>query len=358
MDGSDEASRESYTLGIMTRLTSCALTLLFAVTAAPVLAQTGPYKILSTTKVGGEGGFDYLNADSEARRLYIARSGPAGNLHVYDLDTLKELGEVPTGSAHGAAIDTALHHGFATSKPVTMFDTETLQVIKKLPTEGNPDGYLVDPVAHRVYVLSHVSPNITVLDAHDGAIVGTLDVGGAVEQAQLDGKGKLFVDLEDKDAIAVVDVATLKLVGKYDISSKGGGCAGLGMDTKNGVLFASCRDKNNMIIVNAATGKILDALPIGVGSDGAGFDPETMEAFSTQGDGTLTVIKESSPTSFAVEQVVKTPVRARTMTLDTKLHHVLTMTGEFTPAPAPVAGQKPGRPTMVPGSFEVIVVGK
>jgi DNA-binding beta-propeller fold protein YncE len=342
----------------MTRLTSCALTLLFAATAASALAQAGPYKILSTTKVGGEGGFDYLNADSEARRLYIARTGPVGNLHVYDLDTLKELGVVPTGSAHGAAIDTALHHGFATSKPVTMFDTETLQVIKKLPTEGNPDGYVVDPVAHRVYILSHASPNITAIDTHDGTIVGTLDVGGAVEEAKLDGKGKLFIDLEDKDAIAVVDTASLKMVGKYDISSKGGGCAGLAMDVKNGILFASCRDKNNMIIVNAATGKILDALPIGVGSDGAGFDPATMEAFSTQGDGTLTVIKENSPTSFTVEQTVKTPLRARTMTVDTKLHHVLTMTGEFTPAPPPAAGQKPGRPTMVPGSFEIIVVGK
>jgi DNA-binding beta-propeller fold protein YncE len=326
--------------------------------AAPAYSQAGPYKVLSVNKVGGDGGFDYIAADSGSRRLYVARSGPTGNLHVYDLDSLKELGVVPTGSAHGAAIDSALHHGFATSKPVTMFDTQTMQAIKKLPTEGNPDGYLADPVAHRVYILSHSAPNVTVLDAHDGAILGTIDLGGEPEQSVLDGKGKLFIDLEDKDAIAVVDTASMKVLTKYDISSKGGGCAGLAMDTKNGILFAACRDKNNMIVVNAADGKIITALPIGVGCDGAVFDPSTNEVFSTQGDGTLSVIKESSPTSFAVEQTVATPLRARTITEDFKLHHLLTMTGEFTPAPPPAAGQKPGRPTMTPGTFEIVVVGK
>jgi DNA-binding beta-propeller fold protein YncE len=228
--------------------------LLFALTAASAFAQAGPYKVLSTTKVGGDGGFDYIAADSEARKLYIARSGPAGNLHVYDIDSLKELGVVPTGSAHGVAVDTALHHGFATSKPVTMFDTETLQVIKKLPTEGNPDGYLTDPVAHRVYILSHAAPNVAVLDTHDGSILGTIDLGGAPEQSALDGKGHLYIDLEDKDAIAVVDTASMKVLTKYSIASKGGGCAGLAMDTKNGVLFAACRDKNNMIVLSAADG--------------------------------------------------------------------------------------------------------
>jgi DNA-binding beta-propeller fold protein YncE len=322
------------------------------------LAQSGPYHILSETKVGGEGGFDYLAADSSARRLYIARSGPAGSLHVYDLDSLKELGDIPTGSAHGAAIDDALHHGFATSKPVTMFDTQTMQVIKKLPTEGNPDGYLADPPAHRVYILSHVAPNVTVLDTHDGAILGTIDLGGAPEQSVLDGKGHLYIDLEDKGAIAVVDTATMKVLNKYDISSQGGGCAGLAIDAKNGILFAACREKSNMIILRASDGTILTTLPTGVGCDGALFDPTTREVFSTQGDGTLTVIQEESPTSFVVEQTVKTPLRARTITEDTKLHHILTATGEFAPAPPPEPGQRPARPAMLPGSFEVIVVGR
>jgi DNA-binding beta-propeller fold protein YncE len=336
----------------------------FAFVAAPVLAHA-QYKVIKTVKVSGEGGSDYVYADSDARRLYVARSGPAGMVHVYDLDTLAEVGTIP-GSAHGATVDTKYHHGFATSSPVTMFDSETLKVIKTIDTGGRPDGYLVDPSDDHVYILSHAQPNVTVLDAKDGAILGTLDVGGAVEEAELDGKGHLFIDLEDKDAIAVVDTKTMKLTGKYDIHSKGGGCAGLAIDAKHDVLFASCRDKNNMIIVDAKSGNILTALPIGVGSDGAVFNPSTGEAFSSQGDGTLTVIKESStsgeklsPTSFEVEQTVKTPLRARTITLDKKTGNLYLITAEYGPAPAPTTpGGKPGRPAMVPGSFMIVVVGK
>jgi DNA-binding beta-propeller fold protein YncE len=324
-------------------------------TFAPAQAQ---YKVLSTTKVGGEGGSDYLYADSSARRLYIARSGPAGALHVYDLDSLAEVGKIDGISAHGATIDTKFHHGFATSKPVTMFDSQTLKIIKTIDTGGNPDGYLTDQAAGRTYILSHAQPNVTILDDKDGAILGTIDVGGAVEQSVFDGKGHMFLDIEDKDAIAVVDTASMKMLGKYDISSKGGGCAGLAIDQANGILFAACRDKNNMIVLNAADGKILTALPIGVGCDGAIFDPSTMEVFSTQGDGTLTVIKESSPTSFAIEQTVKTPARAKTVTEDLKTHHILTMTAEYGPAPAAVPGQRAARPPMIPGSFEIVVVGK
>lgn len=342
--------------------------LLLAIAGAvllPLLAagqQSGPYKILKTVKVGGEGGFDYVVADSEARRLYVARSGPAGSLHVYDLDTFAQVGELPNISAHGAVIDTKYHHGFATSKPVVMFDSQSLAVVKTLDTAGNPDGFLLDPTTDRVYILSHAAPNVTVLDAKDGAIIGTIDLGGAPEQAALDGKGHMFIDLEDKDSIAVVDIKTMKMTGKYDLSSKGGGCAGLAIDVKHGVLFATCGDKKNMIIVKAADGKILTDLPIGSGSDGAVFNPATMEAFSSQGDGTLTVVKESSPTSFAVEQTVATPVRAKTLTLDTKTGHILLITAEFGTAPAPdpnaPAGTRRPRAPMLPGTFSIVVVGK
>jgi hypothetical protein len=341
-----------------------ALPLLLVLAAAPAFAhaQTGPYKILSTTKVGGEGGSDYLYADSDDRKLYIARSGPAGSLHVFNLDSLAELGTIPVGSAHGAAVDTALHHGFATSKPVTMFDSVTMKVIKQVPTEGNPDGYLLDATAHRVYILSHSAPNVTVIDTHDGNILGTIDLGGEPEQSVLDGKGKMYIDLEDKDAIAVVDTASMKVLTKYDIHSHGGGCAGLAMDQKTGVLFAACRDKNNMIILSAADGKILTDLPTGKGCDGAVFNPATMEVFSSQGDGTLTVIKENSPTSFAVEETVKTPVRAKTITLDTKTGKLFLITAEYGPAPTPPAtpapGGRPARAPMVPGSFMIVTVGK
>ena len=168
----------------------------------------------------------------------------------------------------------------------------------------------------------------------------------------------MFIDIEDEDAIAVVDTNTMKMTGKYDVSSHGGGCAGLAIDAKHGVLFAACRDKKNMIIVNAADGKIITDLPIGNGCDGAVFNPETMEVFSSQGDGTLTVIKEHSPTSFDVEQTVTTPVRAKTLTLDSKTGHIFLITAEFGPAPPPVAGARFSRPPMIPGTFSIVIVGK
>lgn len=336
-----------------------AIAMLTAALALPAAAQ---YKVLSNTKVGGEGGWDYVTADSVGRRLYIARSGPAGHVTVFDLDTLAPAGDIPNASGHGAVVDSKYNHGFIASKPVQMFDSKTLKVIKTLDTQGNPDGYLVDPSDDHVYILSHSEPNVTIIDAKDGAILGTVNIGGAPEQGQVDGKGHLFVDIEDKDAIAVIDTKTMKMTGKYDIHSHGGGCAGLALDKKNDILFASCRDKNNMIILSAKDGKIITDLPTGKGSDGMVFNPETMEAFSSQGDGTLTIVKENSPTSFVVEQTVATPQRARTLTLDTKTNKVILVTAEFGPAPAPATpptpGQRPGRAPMLPGSFSIVTVGK
>jgi DNA-binding beta-propeller fold protein YncE len=275
-------------------------------------------------------------------------------------------------SAHGGAVDTASGHGFATSKPVMMFDSKTFAIIKKIDVQGNPDGYLNDTYNHRFYILSHSQPNITVLDDKDGSILGTIDIGGAPEQAATDGQGKIYVDIEDKSAIAVIDANTMKMVGKYDLSSKGGGCAGLALDVKNNILFAACREKTNMIILSATDGHILTDLPIGVGCDGATFNPDTMEVFSSQGDGTLTVIKENSPTSFAVEQTVPTPARAKTLTLDPKTGNIYSITAEYGPVPAataPPAGAAPPpagapafmrgpRPPMIPHSFQILVIGK
>jgi len=341
-------------------------------------AQTpGPYKVINTVKVGGDGNFDYVTADSDGRNLYVARSGPAGHIAVYSLDTFAQVGDMPGISGHGAAVDTSTGHGFATSKPIAMFDAKNFTLIKKIDVEGNPDGYLNDAYNHRFYVLSHAAPNITVIDDKDGSILGTIDIGGAPEQAASDGKGKIYVDIEDKNAIAVIDANTMKMTGKYDLSSKSGGCAGLAIDARNNILFAACRDKNDMVILSATDGHIIADLPTGQGCDGATFNSATMEAFSSQGDGTLTVIKENSPTSFAVEQTVATPPRAKTLTLDAKTGHILLITAEYGPpaaapaapaAPAPgaappAAGARPGgfrgpRSPMIPGSFSIVVVGK
>jgi DNA-binding beta-propeller fold protein YncE len=337
---------------------------------AQIRAQdSGPYKVQKIQLVGGDGGFDYVTADADGRNLYVARSGPQGHIGVFNLDTLAQVGDIPATSAHGGAVDTATGHGFATSKPVTMFDSKTFAILKKIDVQGNPDGYLNDPFNHRFYILSHQEPNITVLDDKDGTILGTIDIGGAPEQAVTDGRGKIYVDIEDKAAIAVIDAAAMKMTGKYDVSSKGGGCAGLALDAKNNILFAACRDNKNMVILSATDGHILTDLPIGNGCDGAVFNPATMEVFSSQGDGTLTVIKEDSPTSFSVGQTVATPARAKTLTLDAATGHLLLITAEYGPVPAattPASPAPPGapawmrtpRPPMIPGSFQLLVIGK
>src|SRR5438128_1039405 len=179
-------------------------------------ANSGPYKIVRTAKAGGIGGFDYVNADPVARRLYIARSGQGARITVFNLDTLEPAGEIPMVTAHGVAIDPQSGHGFASSKPITMFDTKTLATIKTIDVNGAPDGLLFDPFNKRVHVLSHIAPTDTVINAIDGTVVGTIELGGQPEQAASDGNGKIYIDLEDKSAIAVVDAKTMTVTGKYD----------------------------------------------------------------------------------------------------------------------------------------------
>lgn len=331
-----------------------------------LLAQDGPYKVLKTQKVGGDGSFDYVNNDEAGRKLYVARRATPPHVDVYNLDTLEHLGAVADTGAHGAVISNKSNHGFASSKPVTMFDAKTFAVIKKIDVEGNPDGLLYDAFNDRVYVLSHSAPNATVIDAKDGTVAGTIDLGGAPEQAASDGKGKIYVDIENKDNIAVVDAKAMKVIANYDLKGKGGTCAGLALDTKNNILFASCRNPQNMVILSATDGKILDALPVGHGTDGAAFNQKTLEAFSSNGDGTLTVIKENSPTSFVVEQNLKTMTGAKTLTLDPKTEHIYLIAAEYGPAPAPPANApadkggrgRGGRAPMLPDSFTILVVGK
>lgn len=355
------------------RLLCLTLLAALAVSTVAVLAQdAGPYKVLKTTKVGGDGGFDYVTADSAGRRLYVGRSGNQGRIMVYDLDTLAKVGEVPeTMRVHGATASPKSHHGFASSNPVVMFDTKTFATIKTIEVKGNPDGYLYDSFNDRVYILSHSKPHATVIDAADGSVVGTIDdLGGAPEQAATDGKGTIYVDIEDKDNVAVVDAKTLTVKAHYDVTGKGGQCAGLALDVKNEILFAACRNPQNMVILSAKDGKILETLPLAGGSDGALFNPKTMEAFSSHGNGTLTIVKENSPTSFVVEQNLKTMTGAKTSTLDSKTDHVLLIAAEYAappaapatpPPPAPDGrgrGGRGGRGAMVPDSFSILVVGK
>ena len=319
------------------------------------------YAVVQTAKVGGGGGFDYVYADADQRRLYIPRTGldPGPRITVFDLDTLKQVGEISAVNARGVAVDPKSGHGFGTSKPVVMWDAKSLATLKTIDVGGNPDGILFDPFNGRVYVWSHTAPNATVIDAKDGTVVGTIDLGGAPEQAVTDGKGHIYVDIEDKDEIAVLDAKTMSVTGRYSLGGKGGTPAGLAFDVKNHILFAACRNPATMVMLNADDGKIIATVPVGAGTDGATFNPTTMEAFSSQGDGTLTVVKEESPTKFSVTQNVQTMVSAKTLTLDRKTNRILLIAAEFGPsAPPATPGGRVVRGPMVLGSFSIISVAK
>jgi DNA-binding beta-propeller fold protein YncE len=331
-----------------------------------------PYKIVNSSQTMGTGGIDYVYADNDGRRIYV----PRGNqILAFDLDTLKPVGAVTNAGGHGVAVDPKSHHGFSSSGSICMFDTLTLNLIKKIDVQGRPDGILFEPMTSRVYVFSHSEPNVTVLDPTDGSIAGTIDLGGAPEQAASDENGHLFVDLEDKDSIAVVDVKTLKVTARYDLAGKGGGPGGLGLDAKNHILFAMCHEPATCVILNADDGKIITSLPIGNGTDGGGFNPNTMEAFSSQRDGTLTIIKENSPTSFEVEQTVQTKQGGKTCTLDAKNNHIIVIATEratppagdatasaATPPPATGDQSGEGRPRRGgrggPGFLDILAIGR
>jgi glutamine cyclotransferase len=244
-----------------------------------------------------------------------------------------------------------------------------MQKIKDITVQGRPDGILLEPFTDRVCIFSHSSPSITLIDPKDGTVAGTIDVGGAMEQAQSDGQGKLYCDVEDEKKIAVVDMKTLKVITKYDLGADAGEPGGLGLDAKNHILFAMCANPNVCVVVNADDGKVLATLPIGNGTDGGGFNPTTMEAWSSQRDGTLTIIKESSPTSFAVEQTVQTKQGCKTSSLDTKNNNIVLICTERAPqaagaAPtsppttnAPAGGRRGGRGGG-PGNLDVLFVGR
>ena len=338
--------------------------------AGNVLAQNhSPYQVLDTTRLMGNGGIDFVTVDNDGRRVYVPRGEQT---FVFDLDSHKYIGTVTNCGGRGVAVDTATHHGFSSAGKIAMFDTETMRKLKDIDVQGRPDGIMLEPLTDRIYVLSHETPNLTAIDPRDGSVTGTLQVGGAVEQSQSDGQGKLYVAIEDEKKIAVVDVKALKLITKYDLGDTAGEPAGLGLDVKNHILFAMCAKPDVCVVMNADDGKVLATLPLGSGTDGGGFNPATMEAWSSQRDGTLTIIKENSPTNFAVVQTVPTKAGCKTSALDTKNNRIVLICTErpsgtnavsapvASAAASPPAGAPPRRNQRYTGPawLEVVFVGR
>ena len=320
----------------------CVLTSLLA-------AATG-YHIVGEIKIGGEGGWDYLTVDPAARRLYVSH---ATHVVVVDIDSSKVVGDIPdTPGVHGIAIAPELNKGFISNgrnNTMTIFDLKTLKATGSAATGENPDSIRYDAVSGRVFTFNGRSKNATAIVAKTGAVVGTIALPGKPEFSVADGKGKVYVNIEDTNEIVEIDAAKASVSKKYALTGCDGP-SGLAIDAKNRKLFSVCSNRV-MAVSDPDSGRVVATPPIGAGSDGCAFDPGTGYAFSSNGDGTLTVVQQAAG-KYDVLENIATERGARTIAVDEKTHRIFTPTAKT----APSTGG--GRATFVPDTFKVLVVGK
>jgi DNA-binding beta-propeller fold protein YncE len=337
------------------RLCSWLSAWLVLIATAAGFAAAGPgYKVVNTYKIGGEGGWDYLLADASARRLYISR---ATHVIVLDLDSGKNIGNIAdTQGVHGIALAPELGRGFTSNGregTVSIFDLKTLATSSKVKVGDNPDAIVYDPPTKRVFTFNGRSHDATALDAEKGTVLGTIKLDGKPEFSVSDGKGEVFVNIEDQSELVAIDPSKLEVKSKWPLAP----CespTGLSMDRKHRRLFVGC-DNKMMAVVDADTGRVLATPAVGDGVDATAFDDETMLAFASAGEGILTVVREESPEKFTVVENVPTQPGARTLALDSKTHKVDLVTAKFGPTP-PATPENPHPHNILPDSFVVLVV--
>ena len=338
-------TRISYAAGLLAGM---------ALAALPAVAQR-PYHVRDKWKVGGEGGWDYLTADSAAHRLYITHGG---RVEVLDSATGKSLGAI-TGlkGTHGVALDEAGKYGYISdggANAVVVFDRNSLQTVASIPAGTNPDGIAFEPVTKTVWAFNGRSKDVTVIDTASQKVIATVALPGKPEFPVADGKGFVFDNIEDKNSIVRLDAKNPRITDTWSIAP----CespSGLAIDRTGRKLFAVCEDKK-MAVVNADTGKVIATPTIGNGPDAAGYDPKTKLAFSSNGDGSVTVV-DTNGGSYKVVQNLTTQQGARTMALDSATGNIYVVTAQFGPRPAATASNPHPRPAIVPDSFTVIVAG-
>lgn len=320
-----------------------------------VYAGSG-YHVIDKLQFGGEGGWDYLTVDSSANHLYISRG-----THVMVIDTVsnKLIADIPdTPGVHGVAIAAELNRGFISNgkaNTASIFDLKTLKVIGQVKAGQNPDAILYDAATKRVFLFNGKSNDATVFDAASQNVLGTIALGGKPEFAAADNKGRVFVNIEDTNEVVELDSGKLTIAKRYSLTP----CiepTGMAIDIEHHRLFSGCHN-GIMTVLDVVAGKVIATVPIGEGVDANAFDPETGFAFSSNGDGTLTVVRESSSGTFETE-TVPTQRGARTMALDFKTHKVYLPTAEFAPVSASPEGAPKPRPAMIKNSFAVLVVGQ
>ena len=340
-------------LGSLALLTTIAGGALTVSAQQPAASPGSGYHLEATWKPGGEGGWDYTTVDPAAHRLYVTRTD---RVQVIDTEDGKIVGEVPgLEGGHGTALVPDENRGFATSGKsgtVVVFDLKTLKPVgEPIKVGQKPDAIVYEPVSKHVFAFNGESEDASVIDPATAKVVATIALGGGPEFAGSDGKGTLFVNLEDKGETLAIDVQKNSVTHRWSIVP-GDGPSGLAVDGAKGRVFAGCHNEQ-MVVLDAASGKVLATPAIGQGVDACAFDPGTGFAFASCGDGTLTVVKEENG-GFPVIEKITTKKGARTMALDPATHAVYLPTAEFEAAPTPAPGQGRVRPKMVPGSFMVL----
>ena len=309
---------------------------LFAFLVTSALAAN--YQITKKIPIPGQGSWDYLSVDVEARRLYVSHST---QVEVLDLDSGAIVGSIPkTPGVHGIAIAPELGRGFVSNgqaSTVTIFDLKTLKPIADVPTGQKPDAIIYDPASSRVFAFNGGSNSATAIDAATGKVAGTIDLGGGPEFAAADGRGFVFDNLEDEGLVVKINSRDLKVEQRWPTAP----CkapSSMAIDRTNRRLFLGCRSKV-MAVMNADTGQVITTVPIGDHVDASAYDEETKLIFNSNGEGTVTVIRQDSPDTYSVVETVKTLPKAKTMALDPKTHQLFLSAAEN-------------------GQFEVLVLGK
>jgi len=313
------------------------------------------YKISSPIPLEGEGGWDYLLVDSANRQLYVSHNT---QVEVVDLASEKPIAKI-TGMKriHGIAVADDLNRGYISDggdDTVVIFDLKSNSVLQKVPAGKNPDGILYDPYSKRVFAFNGRSDNVTAIDAASGKVIGTVALDGKPEFPVSDGRGNVYVNIEDKSEIAQLDPQTLKVKKTWPLSP----CeepSGLAIDPEARRLFSVCSNKK-MAVVNADSGQVIATVAIGDGPDAAAYDPGRKLVFSSNGEGTLTVVRQDSPDKYTVLENVPTERSARTMSLDLKTHKIYLSAAQLGAVPEATADNPHPRPKIVPGSFHVLVV--
>ncbi|GAC1592252.1 MAG: hypothetical protein NVS3B8_05950 [Chitinophagaceae bacterium] len=314
--------------------------------------------LLKKTVIGGEGGWDYVSVSADDRRLYLSHGT---QVEVINADTHKKIGVISnTKGVHGICAIPALGKGYITNgktNNVTVFDIKTLNTRLLIPAGENPDALLYDKFSNRVFIFNNDSKNITVIDAVSDKVIQTLDVGGNPEAGVTDDQGAIYVNLEDVSEIVVFASKTLAIKNRFALSP-GEQPTGIAFDKNTHRLFSACRKSRLMIVLDADNGKVIAQLPIGKGVDGAIFDDISRVAICSNGDGTMTVVKESSKYKFEVIDTIKTEKGARTLALDSKTKHLFTVTAQFGETPASTPENPTPRPSILPGTFMLLEYGK